>query len=339
MILTKKQNKIDNPEKIDVDYIDKKLQEGDHVIVQFADKIYSDKTLFQLNELCEKYDERFGIRFYGHYSSSFDFDTLRKIPNVKCLYVDCLTHAENVLTLTELIKLKSLSLGVFELKDTEILKLENLQQLTRLILTETRTKAVNLEYLKNYKNLQALIISDHTKNIESIGELSNLEFLSFNSIKKTPVPFVNKLKKLKTLKFILGGRENIHEIENNDIENLEIVWVRGFNDISNISKFDKLKTLLIEDNIQLLKIHFDQELSNLKDLKILNCKKLNSLTGLENLTSLKQLRVYQTDLDFETVINQKLPSTLKIFAFYTAKKKIDGKIKEILENKGYSEFS
>ncbi|MGO8056515.1 hypothetical protein, partial [Rhizobium leguminosarum] len=76
--------------------------------------------------------------------------------------------------------------------------------------------------------------------------------------------------KLKTLNFILGSRDNIKEIEENEIENLEIVWVRGFNDLSNISKFKNLKTLKIEDEIQLPMVHFDKTLTSLTDLKIIN---------------------------------------------------------------------
>jgi hypothetical protein len=250
-----------------------------------------------------------------------------------------MTYADNIQVLTELIQLTKLSLGVFELTDYEILKSENFQRLTELILTETRSKALNLDYLRYYKNLKFLIIGEHTKNIEAVGELSNLEYLSLNSIKKTPVPFVNKLNKLKTLKFILGGRDNILEIEGNTIETLEIVWVRGFNNISNISNFKKLKNLLIEDNIQLTKIHFDKIQPNLEDVKIINCKTLNSLTGLESLTSLLQLRIYKTNLDFENVLNQELPPTLKTFAFYTTKKKEDEKIKVILKERGFNEWT
>lgn len=333
----KPQNRITDPQTIDTDFIDRELIAGKEVIVQFSDKTYDDKKLAQLNELCNKYDRNFEIRFYGHYSTSFDFNTLLKIPNVKSLYVDCLTKAHNVEAISRMQNLQKLSLGVYELTETEILNFENLRKLSELIVTETKTKAFNLAYLRDYKNLKLLIIGGHSKNIEVVGELENLEYLSFNSVKKTPVPFVNKLKKLKTLKFILGGRENIHEIGENEIENLEIVWVRGFNDISNISKFKKLKTLLIEDNIQLQSVHFDTELPTLNDLKILNCKTLSSLTGLEHLPLLHQLRIYKTALDFDKLIKQPLPSMLKIFAFYTTKQKVDSKIKATLEKKGYSE--
>lgn len=330
-----KQNRINDPKTIDSDYIDKELKDGKHVIVQFSDKTFNDKMLYFLNDLCDKYDSNFGVRFYGNYSGAFDFKNLLKIPNVKCLYIDCLTKAENINSLAELQKLQKLSLGVFELKETEILNSNNLKGIEELILTETKTKAFNLGYLKNYKNLKLLVIGGHTKNIDSVGELTELEFLSFNSVKHVPIHFVNKLKKLKTLNFILGGRDNINEIEENNIENLNITWVRGFNDLSCISKFNNLKTLHIEDNIQLNKIQFDKEFHSLIDLKILNCKTFDSLIGLDNLIALKELVIYKTNLDFDSVINQRLPKSLETFVFCTIKSKIDSEIKKRIIEKGF----
>jgi hypothetical protein len=193
------QNRINNPQNLDVEYIDRGIQEGKHLIVQFSENSYTDKKLSIINKLCEKYDRSFGVRFYGHYSSTFDCKTLLKIPQVKCLYLDCLLDVDNLLTLTQLNKLQKLALGVYELTNTEILNSENLKRLTELILTATKTKALNLEYLKDYKNLEFLILGGHTKNIGSVGNLQNLEYLSLNSIKKTSVEFINKLKRLKTL--------------------------------------------------------------------------------------------------------------------------------------------
>ncbi len=338
MVLANRQIGINNPTDLDLSYIDSEVRDNKHVIVQFSDDIYTDGLLTILNGLCETYDERFAIRFYGHQTRTFDFKTLLKIPKVKSLYVDCLTHADNILALAELSELKLLSLGVFELKETEILKLINSKRLSTLILTETRSKAINLEYIADYKKLQSVLIGNHSKNIDAVGELSNLEFLSLNSIKKTPVNFVNKLKNLNTLNFLFGGRENIDEIEENEIENLNITWVRGFNSFKDISRFKKLKTLLITDNIQLQEIYFNKRQPHLTDLKILNCKTLTSLRGLENLPLLTQLRIFRTNLDVDNIINQKLSPNLKTFAFYTSKNKIDAEIKKMLQNKGYNEW-
>lgn len=331
------QNRINNPEKIDRLLIDKDLKDGKLVIVQFSDKLYSDKILADLNELCLEYDDNFSVRFYGHYQGSFNCKTLLKLPNIKALWLDCLLKADNLEVLTDLKNLRRLSLGVFELKETEIFQANNLKNLKELIIGETRTKALNLQYLENYTDLNFLIISGHTKNIDVVGKLTELEYLGLNSISKVKLNFVNKLKRLKSLHFVLGGRENFDEIEENEIETLEIIRVRAFNSFKNISNFKKLKNLLIEDQIQLTELHFDKEISTLTDFKLINCKTFKSLTGLEKLSGLNQLRIYKTDINFDEFIKQQFPKSLDILAFYTAKTKIDKEIKERLLKSGYKD--
>lgn len=329
------QKRINNPENIDRLLIDKDLKDGKLVIVQFSDKLYTDKILADLNELCLNYDDNFSVRFYGHYQGSFDSKTLLKLPNIKALWLDCLLKADNLEVLTELQNLRRLSLGIFELKETEIFQANNLKNLKELIIGETRTKTLNLQYLENYKDLNYLIICGHTKNIDVVGKLTDLEYLSLNSISKVKMDFLNKLKRLKSLHFVLGGRENLDEIEENEIEILEIIRVRGFNSFKNISNFKKLRNLLIEDQIQLTELQFDKEISTLTEFKLINCKTFKSLTGLEKLSKLNQLRIYKTDINFEEFINQHFPKSLSILTFYTAKAKIDKGIKDRLLKLGY----
>ncbi|MGF7038925.1 hypothetical protein [Mucilaginibacter lappiensis] len=327
--------RISNPEKIDRHLIQKNLKDGNRVIVQFSDKLYSDKILADLNELCLEYDDNFGIRFYGFYQSSFDCKTLLKLSNIKALWLDCLLKVDNLEVLTELKNLRRLSLGVFELKETEIFQANNFQNLRELIIGESRTKALNLKYLENYGDLNYLTICGHTKNIEVIGKLTDLDYLGLNSISKVPLDFVNQLKKLKSLHFLLGGRENLDEIEENEIETLKIIRVRAFRNFKNISNFKKLKSLLIEDQIQLTELNFDKNTPPLNDFKLINCKTFKSLTGLERLNRLNQLGIYKTDINFEEFIKQPLPKSLNILAFYTAKAKIDKEIRQRLLKLGY----
>jgi hypothetical protein len=182
-----------------------------------------------------------------------------------------------------------------------------------------------------------LIVCGHTKNINSISELIDLQYLGLNSISKVKLEFINSLKKLKTLKFVLGGRENLDEIEPNNIEELEIIRVRGFNSLKNISNFSSLKTLLIEDQIKMKELEFDKPIPDLTDFKLINCKTFKKLSGIANLSSLNQLRVYKTDIDFDSFIQQSFPESLKVLAFYTTKAKIDKGIKAKLEELKYKE--
>jgi protein phosphatase 1 regulatory subunit 7 len=326
---------INDPKSIDQEFIESELKAGKEVHIQFSKKIYTDKILSDIDHLCKTNDEHLGIRFYGHHFEHFDCKTVLKIPNVKCLYVDCLTEAGNINALKQLLFLKGLTIGIYELKDTEFLSSDNFKRLTKLTISETQTKAFNLGYLREFQNLKSLTISGHTKHIDAVGEIKELESLSLHAIKKTAVPFINNLKKLKSLRFLLGSRDNILELGENAIENLEIIWVRGFNDISNISNFKKLKVLQIEDQIQLPKINFDKVIPDLSDIKILNCKKLEALTGLKNLPQLNSLVVWKTNVDFAEFMKQELPGQLKTLGFYTKKSKTDKEIKAALESRGY----
>ena len=327
--------RIDNPTSKDNDLIQTELKSGKEVILQFASKTYTDKVLADINTLCYKCDESLCIRFYGHTSKLFDCKTLLKIPNVKCLYIDCMQDVLNLDVLRELAHLKVLSLGIFNMRDMEILDSDNLRNLVGLFISDTRSKVFNLDYLRKFKELKSLRIAGHTKNIDAIGELTELNALSLNSVKKVPVAFVNRLKYLKSLRFVLGSRENLNEIEENQIENLDVTWVRGFDDLSCISKFTKLKCLKVENEIQLLEIRFDNVFPFLTDLKIINCRSLATVDGVNNLPSLESLVIYQTNIDFDKFVEQKFPDTLKTLGFYTTKVKIDKVIKETLENKGY----
>lgn len=328
------QNRIQNPKELDRQLIEQQIKSGWDVIVQFSDKFYTDELLNEINNLCKHYDSHFGVRFYGH---TFDCKNLERIPDVKYLSLDCMLEVKNLEIVTKLMYIERFGLGIFEMKETEILGAENLHKIKYLMLTDTRTKAFNLEHLRNYHNLTTLMVCGHTKNIDAIGELHKLNQLNLNSISKVPLHFINKLKELKTLKIILGGRSNIEEIEKNDIENLEIVWVRGFNNLSNISNFGRLKTLQIEDNIQLNELHFDHHLEDLEDFKLLNCKTFTTLSGIEKLKKLSHLRIYKTAIDFENFVKLPRPDSLKILAFYTSKAKIDKIIKERLKSMGYTD--
>lgn len=334
---TKIQYRIDNPVNIDYSQIEVELNNNKEVIVQFSNDTYNGEMLSKLNELCIRHNSDLSIRFYGHYQTLFDCNVLEEIPNVKSLYIDCLRKVQNIKSLSALSYLERLSIGIYEMNEKEILGLSNLKKLRILILSDTKTKAINLEYLREYHNLNSLAVCGHLKNIEAIGEITNLEHLYLSMISKVSLEFVNRLKNLKTLQLILGGRENINEIEESEIETLSIIRVRGLKDLSNISKFKKLKQLLVEDQAQLSEIKFDDILRDLNDIRILNCKSFNSLIGLENLPTLHQLRISKTNIDFQSFVKQNRPQSLKVFAFYTDRIKVDNEIKEELMALGYSE--
>ncbi|AWX59035.1 hypothetical protein AB432_030060 [Brevibacillus brevis] len=329
---------INNPVELDRVQIEQDLREGNQVIVQFSHPEFYGSILEEVDELCARLDENFGVRFYGHYSLSFDGHTLLRIPHVKMLHLNSLAHAHNTEVLATLKHLHSLHLGIYELENSDILGIDTLRSLRDLSILSEK-KILNLQYLKEFSHLEQLHVGGKVKNLEAVGDLKDLNYLALHSISKLPLHFVNRLKKLKHLRILLGGREHIQEIEENEIDDLEISRVRGFHDLSNIANFRALTRLVIEDQIQLREVSFDREMKALEELSIWNCKGLARLTGMEQLPSLRKLRILKTAIDFDTFIHQKLPSALSTVEFVTTKTKVDQEIQESLVKLGYQKWS
>jgi protein phosphatase 1 regulatory subunit 7 len=319
---------------IDEQILKDRLLDNDKVIIQFSKPVYTSATLAQIDKLVSENSYRLEVRFYN---DGFDCASLDEIPNVKALSIDCVRSVKNIDNLKTLKYLNKIRLGIFELENLELLSFDNLKNVDELSIGDTKSKALNLDYLKDYTNLRKLQIVGHTKNISVLSSLTQLKTLQLNSVSKVPISFVNDLKILETLSILLGSRANINEIDENNIENLTIDWVRRFNDLSVIKKFKNLRTLHIENEIQLKDIDFPA-LNLLEDVKILNCKSLNSIGGLERLDSLKGLRISSSAIDFETFITYKFPEKLKTLAFYTWKSKQDKLNRAVLDKMGYNEF-
>lgn len=329
---------INNPVVLDRVQIEQDLRGGNQVIVQFSHPQFYGSILEEVDELCARLDENFGVRFYGHYSLSFDGHTLLRIPHVKMLHLNSLTQAHNTEALATLERLYSLNLGIYELENSDILGIDTLRSLSDLTIVSDK-KILNLQHFKAYTHLEQLHVGGKVKNLDAIGYLEGLNYLALHSISKLPLHFINRLKKLKHLRILLGGREHIQEIEENEIDDLEIFRVRGFHDLTNITNFRALTRLVIEDQIHLHEIGFDREMKALEELSISNCKGLARLTGMEQLPSLRKLRILKTAIDFDSFIHQKLPSALSTVEFATTKRKVDQEIQESLLKLGFQKWS
>ncbi len=214
--------RINNPTSLDKPAIAADLVAGKEVIIQFT-QAPGTALLAEINTLCHLHNDQLTIRFY---SSDLDCAILRHIPQVKSLAVNCIMRAENTDNIKALEHLIRLDFGVYEFKETDFLAADQFKNLTKLSLGESKTKGLNLAHLQQCTQLNWLFIEGHTKNIEAISTLNHLNYCRLHGLTKTRLDFINPLKQLKTLELTLGGRENLDEIEKNNIENL-IIGTRG----------------------------------------------------------------------------------------------------------------
>jgi hypothetical protein len=333
-----KQERIQNPNSVERAAIETKIAAGNHVILQFDRPVYSSELLKKINNLCGELGKNLEVRFYGHYGDKFDASHLRFLPDVAALSIDCLLEATNLSALNGLTNLRRLSLGVYRLNEPDFLKSLQLQNLERLALCETAKSSFDLIPLQGCGKLTEFYLVGHTKNIDCLTRLPALQMLSLGQIsKRQSLEFVSKIQNLKRLVIILGGRTSISEIQHSTLEELEILRVLGFSNLENLNAFPSLRSLAIEDQIRLEKIRFTTGSQNIRSVRIFNCKTLRELEGFSFLTNLKSIRVGMTAIEIDSILQQRLPASLKTFGFYTGKTKENAKVRAKLDAAGYQE--
>jgi hypothetical protein len=321
--------------------IEKLLADGDEVIVQFSKpKQYPAPRMKRLEELCQGYGPRVIVRFWYHVKG-FSGKTLQKLPSVAALVVDCLGQVQpkELKEIWNLPKLRVLHFGIDKLADadTDLLHGPNLRELEELGVGPSPKETVDLAPIGQMKNLRELFISKQQKNIAAIAALPKLQSLGLNVKNTVSLDFVPKLKKLRELSLILGGRENLDEAAHPGLEVLEVCRVRGLSRL-NPADFPKLKRLKIEEQAQITSLSFTAKNAALQRIKIDNCKTLASVAGLKSLPKLEEFILWNSPaMNFQKWLAAGLPKSLKRCDFGISRPKLDEEYRERLNKLGYKE--
>lgn len=220
------------------------------------------------------------IRIYGHYSKVCDLGTLKYIPNVENLAVDCLRDVNNFESIKDLKRLSSLSVGIYNLDSFEFLGALP-DSIEKLFLGGTKSKKPSLEDITKLANIKELYVEGHNKGIEFIGDLGQLEKLVLRSVSPKNIEFIRKLPKLWSLDIKLGGIKELHSIEGLDnLKYLELWQVKGLSDISAISNLVGLQYLFLQSLTNVTELPDLRNLVNLRRIYLETMKGLRNLDGL-----------------------------------------------------------
>ncbi len=326
---------LQNPLQLDGAEIGAAIAAGRQVLVQFDTLGEPGPLLPELDALAAIHGTALTIRIYGYDPRVFDTRILLGLPHVASLSIDCHRNALYLETLGELRHLKRLDLGVYELAQTDILQLENLHGLEHLSLGESAKNNIDLAPLRHYTRLSTLAIEGHAGHIDTLAGLPALTRLSLYRIKnKVALDFMSGIAQLDRLLLQLGGRESIQEIDAPRLNKLEIIRVRGLEDLGDLGRFPLLRQLWLEDQIKLTQLDVSGN-RLLERLHLLTCKGLERLDGLALLTALHTLSVSETRLDFDALLAQGLPAAPNDVRFRTGKVKRDQEIKAMLALGGH----
>jgi len=167
-----------------------------------------------------------------------------------------------------------------------------------------------------------------------INGLSNLSKLTLRAIPKSkPLGFLTACEKLLDLTLIIGGRQSITDFSLPSLESLCITWVRGLEDLGPMSRFPRLKHLIVEDQLRLKKIDISK--TDITNLRISNCKNLDDVQGLSDLKNLKSFLAFRTKLPLEGLLNLSWPESLEVLGLYSTSKSWNDDFEKLSAAKGY----
>lgn len=330
-----RQLRIDGFAPLDHAIIAAHVAAGGRAIVQFGQRGYTDEHLAELNKLASLHGRSLEIRFYSHGRDGFDGTILQRLPNAKRLAIDCLSHARNLDALSHVNELEELHLGVFELEDANVLSHCNSASMKVLSLGETRKRNIDLGWLARFRALESFHSTGETNDIGMICDLPLLRHLSLSSFRnKDDIAFISNLVRLESLRIMLGGRSSIAELTAPELESLEVVRVRGLEELGDCARFPRLRRLRVEDQLQLTAIRASPNRA-LENLAIINCKNFERIDGLADLPALSTLYLFQTAVNYSTLMDGLLPASLARLDFYTGKSRRDGEIAADLQRRGF----
>lgn len=208
--------------------------------------------------------------------------------------------------------------------------------LKELSLSENEKRNFDLAPLGNCHELQRLWLNGHAKNIGIIASLPKLREITLGSIAThVRLHFLNDVGSLRSLNLILGGRPSFDEVTHPALESLSVIRVRGLASIGSLYRFPNLRSLQIEDQLQIASVVLAG--APLEKVLLINCKNLTQIEGLESLTNLVELRVSRTKLDLNALAERNWPPSMAVLALYSGSRTWNEQTRAKLTQRGYRE--
>jgi hypothetical protein len=243
--------------------IPKLIQEKDiHSLQFFQFTNPKNKTWKVLEEFYQNYP-KIGLRIVWYNQVDFDFYSL--LPSLRNFDIS----SYNTSDYTPLLKNK---------------------YLTDLGIGETKSKSIDLSFIKEFENLTTLWIDGMKKGLESASQLSKLERLTFRGVKMNNLDLINNLTNLKQLRLLFGSYKNLNAIANvESIKTLEISRTRQIPNYDFLKSMDNLNSLYLEG---MSKMESLPDLSGLKNLKRIQIENNSRLTDITNVNQLQNLEIF-----------------------------------------------
>lgn len=192
---------------------------------------------------------------------------------------------------SQLPALRNIVISSFQTSDYTPL-LQN-KLLTDLGIGETKSTAVDLSFISEFKELTTLWVDGMKKGLESASELKKLERLTFRGVKMNNLDLINNLENLRQLRLLFGSYKDLDAISNvKSIRTLEISRTRQIPNYNFLKSMDNLNSLYFEGMSKMEKLPDLSGLTNLKRIQIDNNSRLTDITNLNQLQNLETFLLF-----------------------------------------------
>jgi len=263
------------------------------------------------------------LRVYGFYSKICDLSFTSRMTNVEHFSADCLKDAVGVEHIASMLRLKSLSIGIYHLQDFDFLK-QITTRITKLFLGRTSSKKPDLSPLSRFANLEKIYIEGQQKNIEVLSALNNLREVILRSISTPDLSYLKPLSHMWSLDIKLGGIKNINAIEGmENIKYLELWQINGLSDLSVISSLVGLQNFFLQSLAQVHALPPFGQLIKLRRIHLDNLKGLEELSVLKDAPSLEEfIHTYAQNMQPEDYLPLlSIPTLKRVFVAFGSDKK------------------
>ncbi|HKW28605.1 MAG TPA: hypothetical protein VJT54_04665 [Verrucomicrobiae bacterium] len=236
-------------------------------VVQFASQL-TETDHVKLAEFLRLYPQ-IPFRVYGHYSQPLpNLSFLKHYPFLTGFQVD-----------------------VYLLKSTE--GIEFLPDSLRLFgFGQTKSRKLSLTFLKRFNQLKDLYLESHSKSIEVISNLPNLEQLTLRSITLPDLSLLLPLKQLWSLDIKLGGTKDLQLLPQiGGLKHLELWMIKGLQDVSVIGEIKTLQNLFLQALKNVTTLPSFRGLPSLRRVTLDTMKGIKDLSPIADAPALEELLV------------------------------------------------
>lgn len=239
---------------------------------------------------------------------------LKKIKNLKILGNKKLIDIGGINNLPNLVEIDAVTL-----KNISIKGMKNLPKLERFLCDSCLID--DIAPLSHFISLKTLKLGVKQKNINHLRKLSNLETIE---VKGSNLVDVTAIENMENLKYLEIEYANIDRLPLSKL-NIDLEFIRlgdvPIKTLPNFKGFNKLKSLTITGT-EVYEVNTIRNLPNLEVLRFARNNKLTRVSDLNNLPSLKELKIYKGPL--EVFITSNLPSLEELYLSETNIARLEG---------------